>query len=405
MAPSFLSFVMTCLMSIAVSQESVSVGVNSDGTTTEAKIRPPTQQPTHHGIKIRNSYNEIVDYFWWNPDNEEGLLQGHIRPYGVTATNSYIGHVFYLTKHNDQDELWRFQVTREHNLYILPNFDYPDDQHYQQFLAEERWMKDYKARTGYPWLAHYPRDPPILPMWPASYVGQIHKITSNQSYWRCFPEDSEDEEALSQCRDTQPIELEIKVVSLQPRAFTIQNTLSDEEADLIIKVAGDRLRRSRAGQDGGMVSNTRTSFNTWIGRKHHYFFDTLYRRAADVLQLDESLLWPNKNVEELQVLHYDVGQEYTAHHDFGASGRPNQRMMTLLFYLNNQSSPNAGGETRFPKADEGRGVALHPGKGNSVLFYSMLEDGNADDLSLHAALPVNEGEKWLCNFWVWDPSR
>ena len=110
-------------------------------------------------------------------------------------------------------------------------------------------------------------------------------------------------------------------------------------------------------------------------------------------------------MEELQVVHYDVGQQYTPHHDFGASGRPHQRMITLLYYLNDQASPNAGGETAFPKANQGQGYKIHAGKGNSVLFYSLLEDGNADDLALHAALPVTKGEKWLANFWVWDPSR
>ena len=46
-----------------------------------------------------------------------------------------------------------------------------------------------------------------------------------------------------------------------------------------------------------------------------------------------------------------------------------------------------------------------PKKGNAVLFYNLLEDGNGDDLALHAALPAIEGEKWLANFWVWDPKR
>jgi prolyl 4-hydroxylase len=41
--------------------------------------------------------------------------------------------------------------------------------------------------------------------------------------------------------------------------------------------------------------------------------------------------------------------------------------------------------------------------GQAVLFYNLLEDGNGDDLALHAAMPVKEGEKWLANFWVWDP--
>jgi prolyl 4-hydroxylase len=50
-------------------------------------------------------------------------------------------------------------------------------------------------------------------------------------------------------------------------------------------------------------------------------------------------------------------------------------------------------------------LQVQPGKGSAVLFYNLLEDGNGDDLALHAALPVNEGEKWLANFWVWDPKR
>lgn len=37
------------------------------------------------------------------------------------------------------------------------------------------------------------------------------------------------------------------------------------------------------------------------------------------------------------------------------------------------------------------------------LFSNQCVSG--DDLSLHAALPVNRGEKWLANFWIWDPKR
>ena len=41
----------------------------------------------------------------------------------------------------------------------------------------------------------------------------------------------------------------------------------------------------------------------------------------------------------------------------------------------------------------------------AVLFYNLLADGNGDDLAVHAALPVYQGEKWLANFWVWDPRK
>ena len=50
-----------------------------------------------------------------------------------------------------------------------------------------------------------------------------------------------------------------------------------------------------------------------------------------------------------------------------------------------------------------KGFKVAPKKGHAVLFYNLLEDGNGDDLALHAALPVHHGEKWLANFWVWDP--
>ena len=49
---------------------------------------------------------------------------------------------------------------------------------------------------------------------------------------------------------------------------------------------------------------------------------------------------------------------------------------------------------------DGRGFKVKPKKGSAVLFYNLLEDGNGDDLALHAALPVRSGEKWLANFWV-----
>ena len=65
-----------------------------------------------------------------------------------------------------------------------------------------------------------------------------------------------------------------------------------------------------------------------------------------------------------------------------------------------------GGETAFPKGYDGGGFKVHPGKGSAVLFYNLLEDGNGDDLALHAALPVEgDHEKILANYWVWDPTR
>ena len=212
----------------------------------------------------------------------------------------------------------------------------------------------------------------------------------------------------AKCQSTEPVRLELEVISLQPRAFVIMNFLSDFEADAIIKLASPQVKESTVGNnDGGGVrkSTTRTSFNTWINRKTSDVTETISRRAADLLNIDEKLLNAGVNAEELQVIHYGVGQKYDAHHDWGVNGYAESRYITLLFYLNNMKHPDAGGETSFPKAAGGRGIKVHPGKGSAVLFYNLLEDGNADDLSLHEATPPRDGEKWLANYWIWDPKR
>lgn len=151
--------------------------------------------------------------------------------------------------------------------------------------------------------------------------------------------------------------------------------------------------------------------------------DAIIRRGADVLQIDEAmfrhrdpdeinLFYTSSSspiTEELQIVHYDVGQEYTAHHDFGfPDSTPNapSRSINLCFYLNDEGL--VGGETAFPRArsaETDQGIKAVPKKGNAMIFYMKNPDGNLDDLSQHAALPVIEGEKWFANLWTWDPVR
>lgn len=153
--------------------------------------------------------------------------------------------------------------------------------------------------------------------------------------------------------------------------------------------------------EAAFESSTRTSKTGWLSRTASSEMEKIFRRAGDVLNLDHKILRPEENAELLQVVHYGPDQKYDAHHDWGVDDHGHSRFATLLLYLNN---PIAGGQTSFPKAKgaDGQPIAVHPGKGSAVLFYDLLPDGNADDMSLHAALPVIEGEKWLCNFWIWD---
>eukprot|EP00586_Coscinodiscus_wailesii_P010669 CAMPEP_0172508870 /NCGR_PEP_ID=MMETSP1066-20121228/215598_1 /TAXON_ID=671091 /ORGANISM="Coscinodiscus wailesii, Strain CCMP2513" /LENGTH=256 /DNA_ID=CAMNT_0013287077 /DNA_START=171 /DNA_END=938 /DNA_ORIENTATION=+ len=221
--------------------------------------------------------------------------------------------------------------------------------------------------------------------------------------------------------------LTLKVSSCSPRVFEIRNFLSSKEADHLVDLAQTKkmlASTTNSGPDlnGEEDSNIRSSTNTWIYRETDAVVDAIYRRAADVLRVDEALLrhrdahehtelkTDHSIAEALQLVHYGQDQEYTAHHDFHYGKITDRfqpsRFATLLLYLNGEESGLEGGDSVFPRAvtaDSHAGVSVIPQKGKAVLFYNMLPDGNVDDLSQHAGGSVVKGEKWLANLWVWDP--
>jgi hypothetical protein len=52
---------------------------------------------------------------------------------------------------------------------------------------EEAFMAEYLQRTGLQWRHYYgpagPRPAPVLHMWPADRVGDVHTVTSNNGQW------------------------------------------------------------------------------------------------------------------------------------------------------------------------------------------------------------------------------
>lgn len=91
---------------------------------------------------------------------------------------------------------------------------------------------------------------------------------------------------------------------MEPKVFIIENFFSDYEGETIIQLAKDKVKESLVGNKeagGARTSDTRTSKNTWLGRELHPVIDTIYKRAGDVLKIDERLLHPEKNAEMLQV--------------------------------------------------------------------------------------------------------
>jgi len=421
------------------------------------------RKPKHPGwaAKFINMSNKRVRLFWDPKNGGPGSPIKVLEPFEAGGTASFPNHQFYVTPFEDESQiLHRWSITPPQAVYYfdpitvpgdeeatqtnLDNLSVADFESYRRHVDSRDFSKQYFNFTGREYLSMYPRNKPSHKIWRADYFGQEHWVTTRETHFVEHPQltelkriDSkegrkrvlrEDESRLLQQYRTQEpyLNMTLEVLSCAPRAFEIKNFLSKTEVEHIMYLTTgmDLHRSTTAGGESGterdQTRNTRTSLNTWVYREKDQIIDTIYRRAADLLRIDEALMrarsmdeFPKMKskttiAEALQLVHYDVGQEYTAHHDFGYSGmfsdpHQPQRFATVLLYLN---EPERGGETEFPRwvnSETGKGLAVEPEIGKAVLFYSQLGDGNMDDWSQHAALPVKKGEKWLMNLWVWDP--
>lgn len=440
----------------------------------ERKRTRVAKQPQFGGFfaKFVNMSPEVLLWYWYPGNDQEGMPMGKVHPFQAVTTASFDGHVFYFaspaSKQGNQEEdikQW-FQVEQGTNVYYYDPFEIGEDDEfdndYEPFEIGEdeefdydyeplslddldehqlslykiqkrniEFAEKYYEYTGRNWLSLYPRQRTRHFMWSADYFGQQHSVETRETHFVTPPshdklgrvkDDESKPRLLNDYRDpNETLNLTLTVLSCAPRVFEINNFLSDVEIDHILYLAtGMKLLRSTTGNNANAdESSIRTSQNTWVDREMSPIVDAIYRRAADLLRIDEALLrkrspkeipdWPSRHTaaESLQLVHYGVGDEYTAHHDAGSPpvDDPLQpdRFATLLLYLNEGM---VGGNTTFPRwhnAETRKELSVIPKRGKAVLFYSYLPDGNLDDLSQHAAAPILKGEKWLTNLWVWDP--
>jgi prolyl 4-hydroxylase len=96
--------------------------------------------------------------------------------------------------------------------------------------------------------------------------------------------------------------------------------------------------------------------------------------------------------EPLQILRYAPGQEYRPHVDALPGDAVNQRIATVLVYLNDDYM---GGETSFVET----GLTIRARTGDAILF-SNTSDGRPDMRMRHAGLPVRRGTKLVASRWI-----
>ncbi|XP_053724235.1 transmembrane prolyl 4-hydroxylase [Synchiropus splendidus] len=215
--------------------------------------------------------------------------------------------------------------------------------------------------------------------------------------------------------------------------------LSLEEFKLLSNDAFQRFLQQRGVKRSQLVRNSR---HTWLYQGHgaHQVLQDIKTRVTKLTRLPATLVDLS---EPLQVVRYEEGGHYHAHHDSGpvypetacthtriaanvsTPFETSCRYITVLFYLN---SVEGGGETAFPVADnrtydevsliqndvdlmdtrrhcDKSNLRVKPTKGTAVFWYNYLSDGKGwvgeqDDYALHGGCVVTHGTKWVANKWI-----
>lgn len=179
-----------------------------------------------------------------------------------------------------------------------------------------------------------------------------------------------------------------EVLNEEPLIVKFQNVLSEDECNALIERSKNRLKRSKlANQE---VSAIRTSSGMFFEENESPLIAQIEQRISALMHL------PLKNAEGLQVLHYEIGQQFKPHFDYFKEDNPkseNNRISTLVIYLNDVE---AGGETTFPNLN----LAVKPEKGSAVYFEYFYQNPQLNELTLHSGEPVKRGEKWIATQWM-----
>jgi len=368
------------------------------------KLQQPPLSFTGFATKVVNLDTQPVLLYWDGKGGHENSrkLVGEIPPMESIGTATMPGHSFHVTPIYDPSTVLKHWVATHDSALFFYDPKSSDEMKeslqienpklyaaYHRQMINKAFSRDYTASTGRTWLAQFPRPFPMHYMHGARYIGQKHQVD----------------------------EMTLKVVSVRPRVFTIENFLTIDECKELIRLGLDQgltestLHASPLAKQNRDTS-TRSSTNAWLSRATSTLTEKIYKKAARLTKIDENLFQNfhdssaqhHSIAESLQVVRYKKGEEYTPHHDFISPSINNRyqpsRFATLLIYLNDVKE---GGETRFPRAvndNNSEGLEITPKAGSAVLFYSSLEDGNFDDLSQHGGNKVLKGNKWLANLWV-----
>ena len=183
----------------------------------------------------------------------------------------------------------------------------------------------------------------------------------------------------------------------EPRVILYRNLLSNQECDLILENAREVVKSSVFDMETkqSKLSDYRTSSSYYdLDNRLGFVTDRVYQTVKDKFYY---MRFGLQNFETVQVQQYQEGQQYKVHYDYFNIDEnhriyQNDRIATMIIYLNDDFD---SGETEFPSLN----IKVKPEKGMGLYFeYKYIEELNK--MTLHAGLPVRNGEKWIVTSWM-----
>ncbi len=173
----------------------------------------------------------------------------------------------------------------------------------------------------------------------------------------------------------------------------LEGFLSPEKCFALIEAYKDKVVSSTVVDNNtkqNVKDTTRTS-STYFIPDSDPIIGELKEKVAAFLKIDK------KQIEGIQFLRYLHGERYLYHHDYLPGNPPNQRVHTIILYLNDLVDGD-GGETAFFHYK----MKVKPKVGMAVWFRNMTEDGKPINESLHSGEPIlREGVvKYALNIWT-----
>ena len=159
------------------------------------------------------------------------------------------------------------------------------------------------------------------------------------------------------------------------------------ECNELIETSQTLFRRSMVTGDGKnyLISPYRTSQSAFLSDLEKELKNRIKEKS--ILLLNGL---PYNRFEDIQCVSYRMNQEFKAHFD---SGKGTTRLYTILVYLNDNFQ---GGETYFPLLD----LTIKPKTGRALVFHNLEKNNSINIYSYHAGLPIEHGNKFICNIWI-----